>query len=268
MPAEHYLEQSGEYMRFSLWVGAVILLGWQHALAEVPSELVGLDQLYPSLDALYIDLHKNPELSLHEEKTASKMASHLRNLGFEVTQHVGGHGVVAVLRNGPGPTVLVRTDMDALPIKEMTGLAYASTIVFKSDAGDSVSVTHACGHDIHMASWVGAATLLARAKNSWHGTLVFVGQPAEEMLQGAKAMVDDGLLTRFPRPDYAIAIHDTNLLPAGQIGIIGGPAFAASNAVDINFLREGRPRGPAPPHDRSSVDRCAHRRNAADDCRA
>jgi amidohydrolase len=226
-------------MRFSLWVGALILLGWQHALAEVPSELVGLDQLYPSLDALYIDLHKNPELSLHEEKTASKMASHLRSLGFEVTEHVGGHGVVGVLRNGAGPTVLVRTDMDALPIKEKTGVAYASTIVVKSDAGDSVPVMHACGHDIHMASWVGAATLLARARNSWHGTLVFVGQPAEEVLQGAKAMVDEGLLTRFPRPDFALAIHDTNLLPAGQIGVLAGPAFAASNAVDITFYGKG-----------------------------
>jgi amidohydrolase len=217
----------------------MVLFGWQHALAEAPAELMGLDQLYPSLDALYIDLHKNPELSLHEEKTASKMAAHLRSLGFEVTEHVGGHGVVGVLRNGVGPTVLVRTDMDALPIKEKTGVAYASTIVVKSDAGDSVPVMHACGHDIHMASWVGAATLLARARNSWHGTLVFVGQPAEEVLQGAKAMVDEGLLTRFPRPDFALAIHDTNLLPAGQIGVLAGPAFAASNAVDITFYGKG-----------------------------
>ena len=227
-------------MRIPLWIGAVVLFGWQHSsLADAPPELVELDQIYPSLDALYIDLHKNPELSLHEEKTASKMASHLRSLGFDVTEHVGGHGVVGVLRNGAGPTVLVRTDMDALPIKEMTGATYASAVVIKSDAGESVPVSHVCGHDIHMASWIGAATLLVRTKNRWHGTLVFVGQPAEEVFQGAKAMIDDGLLTRFPKFDFALAIHDTNLLSAGQIGVIAGPVFAASNAVDITFYGKG-----------------------------
>jgi hippurate hydrolase len=208
-------------------------------LAQNPPELAGLDALYPSLDALYIDLHKNPELSLHEDKTAAKMASQLRELGFEVTQHVGGNGVVGVLRNGAGPTVWVRTDMDALPIREKTGLSYASTVVVKSDSGESVPVSHACGHDIHMASWVGAATLLAHGRDRWHGTLVFVGQPAEEVVQGAEAMIRDGLFTRFPRPDFILAVHDTNLLPAGQIGVIAGPAFAASNAVDITFYGKG-----------------------------
>jgi amidohydrolase len=220
-------------------LGTIGLLGFQSAAAQNPVELSELETLYPSLDALYIDLHKNPELSLREERTAAKMASRLRDLGFEVTEHVGGNGVVGVLRNGQGPTVLVRTDMDALPVKENTGLNYASTVVVKSDAGESVPVAHACGHDIHMASWVGAATLLAHSKDRWHGTLVFVGQPAEEVLQGADAMVRDGLLTRFPRPDFALAIHDTNLLPAGQIGVIAGPAFAASNAVDITFYGKG-----------------------------
>jgi len=167
---------------------AVVLLGSRPVMADGPPELAGLDALYPSLDALYIDLHKNPELSLHEEKTAQKMAARLRELGFEVTEHVGGHGVVGVLKNGAGPTVLVRTDMDALPIKELTGLTYASITSTKNDAGETVSVMHACGHDIHMASWVGAATLLARAKERWHGTLAFVGQPAEEVLQGAELM--------------------------------------------------------------------------------
>src|SRR6266403_1117394 len=147
------------------------------APAAGPPELSGLDALYPSLDALYQDLHRNPELSNHEEKTAAKMAARLRQVGFEVTEHVGGNGVVGVLRNGSGPTVLVRTDMDALPIKEQTGLPYASTTTTKNDAGETVSVMHACGHDIHMASWVGAATLLAGAKDRWRGTLVFVGQP-------------------------------------------------------------------------------------------
>ena len=215
------------------------LLADQAASANPPSELAALDALYPSLDALYIDLHQNPELSLHEERTAAKMAARLRDLGFEVTEHVGGYGVVGVLKNGPGATVLVRTDMDALPLKEATGLRYASTVVVRSDAGESVPVMHACGHDIHMASWIGAATLLAHSRDRWHGTLVFVGQPAEEVLQGAEAMVHDGLWERFPRPDFALAIHDTNVLPAGQIGVIAGPAFAASNAVDITFYGKG-----------------------------
>ena len=215
------------------------LLADQAASANPPSELAALDALYPSLDALYIDLHQNPELSLHEERTAAKMAARLRDLGFEVTEHVGGYGVVGVLKNGPGATVLVRTDMDALPVKEATGLRYASTVVVRSDAGESVPVMHACGHDIHMASWIGAATLLAHSRDRWHGTLVFVGQPAEEVLQGAEAMVHDGLWERFPRPDFALAIHDTNVLPAGQIGVIAGPAFAASNAVDITFYGKG-----------------------------
>lgn len=226
--------------RVSLFgMGIVALLGAQNATGTSPPELAELDALYPSLDALYIDLHKNPELSLHEERTAAKMASRLRDLGFTVTEHVGGFGVVGVLKNGAGPTVLVRTDMDALPIKEATGLSYASTVVFKNDAGESVPVMHACGHDIHMASWIGAATLLAHSKDRWHGTLVFVGQPAEEMLQGAEAMIHDGFSERFPRPDFVLAIHDTNVLPAGQIGIVAGPAFAASNAVDITFYGKG-----------------------------
>jgi hippurate hydrolase len=220
-------------------LGVIALLGFQSAAAQNPSELSGLEALYPSLDAVYIDLHKNPELSLHEERTATKMASRLRDLGFEVMEHVGGNGVVGVLGNGQGPTVLVRTDMDALPIKEKTGLSYASTVVVKSDADESVPVAHSCGHDIHMASWVGAATLLARSKDRWRGTLVFVGQPAEEALQGAEAMVRDGLFTRFPKPDYVLAIHDTHLLPAGQIGVVSGPSSAASNAVDITFYGKG-----------------------------
>src|SRR5256885_8277152 len=178
-----------------------------------PPELAGLDAAYPSLDALYLDLHRNPELSRHEEKTAAKLAARLRALGFEVTEHVGGHGIVGVLRNGKGPTVLVRTDMDALPVKEQTGLPYASTVVTKNDAGEIVPVMHACGHDIHMASWIGAATLLAHSKDGWHGTLVFVGQPAEEIASGAAAMLQDGLFSRFPKPDFVLGIHDSQLLP-------------------------------------------------------
>ena len=222
-----------------LALAAILMLGSRHALADGPSELAGLHALYPSLDSLYIDLHRNPELSFHEEKTAAKMAARLRSLGFEVTDHVGGYGVVGVMKNGTGPTVLVRTDMDALPIKELTGLPYASTVTFKNESGESVPVMHACGHDIHMTAWVGAATLLSRARDLWHGTLVFVGQPAEEVTQGAERMIKDGFLKRFPKPDYALGLHDTHVLPAGQIGVVAGPAYAASNAVDITFYGKG-----------------------------
>ncbi len=209
------------------------------AAAGAPPELAGLDALYASLDSLYIDLHRNPELSLHEEKTAARLASRLRAFGYEVTEHVGGHGIVGVLKNGPGPTLWLRTDMDALPMKEQTGLAYASTATATTETGETVGVMHACGHDVHMVSWLGAAGLLAKAKDRWHGTLVLIGQPAEEVLQGAQAMIKDRLLDRFPKPDFVVGIHDTQVLPAGQVGIVSGPASAASNAVDITFYGKG-----------------------------
>ena len=150
-----------------------------------------------------------------------------------------GTGIVAVLKNGPGPTLWMRTDLDALPLKEQTGLPYASAVTTKSDAGETVGVMHACGHDIHMVSWLGAAVLLAKSKDRWHGTLVLVGQPAEELLSGAQAMIKDRILERFPKPDFVVGLHDTNFLPAGQIGIVSGPASAASNAVDITFYGKG-----------------------------
>jgi amidohydrolase len=228
------------YLHMLAALGAVSMFGSGFAMAAAPQPAIaGLDALYPSLDALYRDLHQNPELSLQEEKTAAKMASQLRAIGFEVTERVGGHGVVGVLRNGNGPTIMVRTDMDALPVREQTKLPYASTVTVRDAAGNPVPVMHACGHDIHMASWVGAAALLAQAKDKWQGTLVFIGQPAEEVLQGANLMVKDGLLTRFPKPDIVLGLHDSNFLPAGQIGIVSGPASAASNAVDITFHGKG-----------------------------
>src|SRR2546428_1868203 len=213
------LDRSCQCRMESMLPRMLILLA---ALAAA-SPLDGLDQIYPQLDALYIDLHKNPELSLKEQRTSARMADELRKLGFEVTTGVGRTGVVGVLHNGKGPTVMLRTELDALPVEEKTGVPYASKVTTRNDAGETVSVMHACGHDIHMASWVGAATLLAHSKDRWHGTLVFVGQPAEEVVQGAQAMISDGLLTRFPRPDFTFAIHDTNLLPAGQIGVLAGP---------------------------------------------
>ena len=218
---------------------ALLLVVSNSARAAEPPGLDGLDALYPSLDTLYLDLHRNPELSLHEGRTAAEMAARLRATGFEVTEHVGGTGVVGVLRNGPSPTVLVRTDMDALPMKEQTGLPFSSAISTRNDAGETVPVMHACGHDIHMTSWVGAATLLARHRERWSGTLVFVGQPAEEVLQGADQMVRDGLFTRFPKPDFVVGLHVSNLIPSGRVGIPAGPASAASNSVDITFYGRG-----------------------------
>ncbi|MEY4760777.1 MAG: hypothetical protein RLZZ200_633, partial [Pseudomonadota bacterium] len=201
--------------------------------------LAGLDAAYPAMDAMYRDIHQHPELSGQEVQTAAKLAAALRGLGYEVTEKVGGHGIVGVLRNGTGPTVMVRTELDALPVREQTGLPYASTVTARNEAGETVPVMHACGHDIHMASWLGAATLLAKSRKDWKGTLVFIGQPAEEGVAGAERMIRDGLMTRFPKPDYVLAIHDTNLLPAGQVDAISGPASAASASVDITFHGRG-----------------------------
>ena len=224
--------------RLLVWIAAAIFAARASA-AQTPQTLAGLDALYPSLDSLYIDLHRNPELSFQEEKTAAKMAARLKALGFEVTEHVGRNGVVGVLKNGSGPVLLVRTDMDALPVQEKTGLPYASTVIARSPSGENVPVMHACGHDVHMTSWIGAATLLSQMKNRWHGTLVFVGQPAEEIVQGADSMVGDGLFTRFPKPDFVLGMHDTNLIAAGQVAVVSGPAATASNAVDITFYGKG-----------------------------
>src|SRR5208282_1783474 len=181
-----------------------------------------VDSVYPDAHALYLDLHQNPELSSHEVQTAAKLAGRLRGLGYDVTEHVGGTGIVAVLKNGAGPTVMLRTELDALPVEEKTGLAYASKVRAKDDAGHDVPVMHACGHDLHMASILGTAEIMARSKSTWHGTLMLIGQPAEETIGGAKGMLDDGLLTRFPRPDVAVAMHVVNLLPAGRVGIVPG----------------------------------------------
>ena len=201
--------------------------------------LAPLDAIYPDLEKLYLDLHQTPELSFHEEKTAAKMAERLRALGFEVTTGVGKTGVVGVLRNGKGPTVLLRTDLDALPVEEKTGLPYASKVTTTDDAGETVHVMHACGHDIHMTSWIGAATLLSRGKNSWSGTLVMVGQPAEEKGGGARTMLADGLYTRFPKPDFAFAIHDSAQAVSGKVEFVPGYALANVNSVDITIYGKG-----------------------------
>jgi hippurate hydrolase len=167
------------------------------------------------------------------------MADHLRALGFEVTAGVGKNGVVGLLRNGKGPTVMLRTELDALPVEEKTDLPYASKVVTKNDAGDNVYVMHACGHDIHMTSWVGAATLLTRSKDRWRGTVMMVAQPAEEVASGAAAMIADGLFTRFPKPDFALAVHDIGALPAGQVGVVPGFALANMDTVEITIYGKG-----------------------------
>ncbi|HVP66852.1 MAG TPA: amidohydrolase [Anaeromyxobacteraceae bacterium] len=195
-----------------------------------PQALGALDALYPELEALYLDLHRHPELSRKEERTAARLADRLERAGYEVTRGVGGTGVVGVLRNGNGPTVLLRTELDALPLEERTGLSYASTVP---------AVMHACGHDVHMASWAGAAELLSRSRTQWRGTIVMVGQPAEEIGQGARAMIDDGLLRRFPRPDYAIALHGDSEMPAGMMSYYAGYAMANVDSVDVTIFGKG-----------------------------
>jgi amidohydrolase len=205
-----------------------------------------IDTEIKDLVSLYQHIHANPELSLTEVNTAKRLAEEVRKAGYEVTEKVGGTGVVAVLKNGPGPVVLIRTDMDGLPIIEQTGLPYASKVKVKNRDGAEVGVMHACGHDIHMASWVGTARVLAAMKDKWSGTLVFVGQPAEEIVAGAKRMLDAGLYTKFPKPDYALALHSDPLHPAGSLGYSEGLALASSDTVDI--LVRGKGGHGAAPH--------------------
>ncbi|TAH38581.1 MAG: amidohydrolase [Planctomycetota bacterium] len=191
------------------------------------------------LEAFYRELHASPELSFHEEKTSARMAAVLREAGFEVTERVGGFGVVGVLRNGDGPTLLVRTDMDALPVTEETGLPFASRVRTKDDAGNEVGVMHACGHDIHMTVWTGTARWLAAHKDQWRGTLVLIAQPAEERGAGARQMLEDGLFTRFPKPDFCIALHADGQLPAGMVGYTPGYCYANVDTVDVTVRGKG-----------------------------
>ena len=207
------------------------------AAADQLSDAVKADQ--PYLLELYKHLHRNPELSGQEVETAARMAAELRDAGFEVTENVGGTGVVGVMKNGDGPTVMLRADMDALPVTEETGLPYASEKVVTLPSGAPSGVMHACGHDVHMTSWVGAARYLSRNRDDWSGTLVMIAQPAEETGLGAKAMLDDGLYTRFPKPDHAVALHDAAAMPAGSMGLVSGYAMANVDSVDVTVHGEG-----------------------------
>lgn len=187
----------------------------------------------------YIDLHQSPELSFMEFKTAEKMATKLTDLGFEVTTKVGGNGVVGVFKNGQGKTILLRTDMDALPIKENTGLPFASTVFTKDFEGIDAPAMHACGHDLHMTTWLGTLQTLVSLKKEWQGTIVAIAQPAEEVSGGSNAMIADGLFKRFPKPDYALAYHVSAELPSGTIGYYPGAIFAGVNSIDIKVFGRG-----------------------------
>lgn len=185
-----------------------------------------IDQEYDYIENLYKYFHAHPELSTEEAETSDRLAGELEQLGFSVTEEVGGHGIVAVLENGDGPVVMVRADMDALPIKEETGVPFASTKTVTTSDGESVPVMHACGHDMHMSVMVGTARVFANLKDQWEGTLVLIGQPAEEKLMGARAMIEDGLFARFPLPDYILGLHVNSAQASGEVGYSPGYAYA------------------------------------------
>ncbi len=197
------------------------------------------NQIIDKYNKLYIDLHQNPELSLQEFKTAEKMAANLNSLGFEVHTNFGGTGVVGVYKNGKGKVIMLRTDMDALPVKEATGLPYSSKLVVKDLTGNEVPVMHACGHDLHMSVWLGVLNVLVDLKNEWKGTIVAIAQPAEELSAGALAMINDGLFKKFPCPDYALAYHVSPVIPAGTIGYNPGSILAGVNSLKMTIFGSG-----------------------------
>ncbi|HKE00173.1 MAG TPA: amidohydrolase [Planctomycetota bacterium] len=218
------------------------------SLAQSDPVAARVDAEMPALETLYRELHAAPELSYAEEKTSARMAKELRDAGFEVTERFGAYddparvcyGVVGVLRNGDGPTILVRTDMDALPVEEKTGLPHASRALGKADDGKEVRVMHACGHDLHMASWVGTARVLAALRDRWRGTILMVGQPSEERAPGgARAMVRGGLYSKFRKPDFALALHDNGEVEAGKVGWTEGYFLASADSVDITVRGVG-----------------------------
>lgn len=223
-------------MRWARLFLLAALTAWGFAQASTNQEI---DAVLPEAHALYVDLHQNPELSSHETQTAAKLASRLRSLGYDVTERVGGTGIVAILKNGAGPTIMLRTELDALPVEEKTGLPYASKVHSRDDSGREVPVMHACGHDLHMAALLGTAAVMARSKDAWHGTLMLIGQPAEETISGAKKMIEDGLLTRFPKPDAGVALHVGNEFPAGKVAVASGYSYASADSLRITIYGKG-----------------------------
>jgi amidohydrolase len=212
---------------------------------QTPQQIA--DAELPSLLTIYKDLHTHPELSTHEERSAAIVAKELKAAGCEVTERVGKYdkpgltcfGVIGVMKNGDGPTVAIRTDLDALPVREETGVPYASTVTTKNDAGQEVGVMHACGHDIHMSTFIGTARALGKLKDKWKGTIIFIGQPAEETVGGARALLKDGLYTRWPKPNYVLGLHDDAEIATGQIGVTEGYCYANVDSVDVSVKGMG-----------------------------
>jgi len=219
-------------MRKMLLLAAIAMTAASPVTAAALSDSIRADM--PMLLTLYRDIHAHPELSMEEVRTPALLAPKMRELGFQVTEHVGKTGVVAVMKNGPGPVLLIRADMDALPVKEETGLPFASQVTGKLPDGTVTPVMHACGHDTHITTWLATARRLAAMKDQWSGTVVMILQPGEERVMGAQAMLDDGLYTRFPKPDYLLAFHDSATLPAGVIGIKPGYMLANVDTVNID----------------------------------
>ncbi len=228
-------------MKFLPFVTLLLSPALAFAADQSPAQIA--DHELPSLLAIYKDVHMHPELSGQEKRTSEIVANELKAVGCEVTDHLGkydqpgltGYGVVGVMKNGDGPIVLVRTDMDALPVEEETGLPYASKVMAKNNAGQEVHVMHACGHDEHVATFIGVARALAKLRDQWHGTILFVGQPAEEAFGGARALLKDGLYQRFPKPAFALGFHDNAQLEIGHIGVTPGYTYANVDSVNVTI---------------------------------
>ncbi|HAN78885.1 MAG TPA: amidohydrolase [Bacteroidales bacterium] len=234
------------YFRKSLQITAAFFILTIYFTQSVHAQFTDMKKIlaqvtdnYEGLETIYKDLHMNPELSGMEKNTSEKIKTELIKYGYEVKDKIGGFGVVGILRNGPGKTIMFRTDMDALPIEEKTGLQYASKTKSKDKNGKEVSVMHACGHDMHMTNFLGTAQALANFKSEWSGTVIFVAQPAEENGTGAKAMLDAGLFAKYPVPDYILAVHLSAELESGKIGVIQGPAFAGADNMEITVYGQG-----------------------------
>ncbi|WP_287243266.1 amidohydrolase [Pseudoalteromonas sp.] len=223
-------------MKLSAISAALLLLS---PLAQATTLDLNLQKTMPEIEKLYLDLHQSPELSYHEKETGQKLAKQLKQLGFTVTDNVGGYGVVGIYKNGDGPTVMIRTDTDGLPIVEQTGKPYASKVTITNDAGATVGVMHGCGHDIHMSSFIGTAQQLMTHKDQWQGTLMMVAQPAEEVGGGAKAMLKEGLFTKYPTPDHVIGLHVSASVPAGKVSMKTEYTMASVDSVDITVKGKG-----------------------------
>ena len=198
-----------------------------------------LEKYIPYLKNLYLDIHQNPEISLMEKETSIKLADELKKIGFDVTENFGGYGIVGVYKNGNGPTILYRTDMDALPMEEKTELPYASKVITKNFDGNDVGTMHSCGHDMHMTVWTGTARALVERKDDWNGTIIMIGQPAEEIGAGAAMMLKEGLFEKFPVPNYGIALHSSPTIPSGKVGFGKGYIMANTESVDIKVYGQG-----------------------------